>query len=772
MTRAPSFFSTALVCLGLLRADTGVIIPTGKNAPDDSMLSVESMDVHILIDNGHAIVSLKEVFRNKTLRVLEGTYSLALPESAAVSDFAVWDDLTRIPGVILERKRAEELYRNIRNQALDPGLLESGEVSESNAPGEARHSSEFTVQIIPIPAFGYKRIEAEYRQNVPVTQLASDFIFPLKPTSGNATSIANLSVSVEIRSAQPLVSLENVSKVYPLKITAQTPQSISASFSQTNLNLSSDFEFKYSLSNEKLPKITAYRSASAAEPGYFEASALLQQAKTTGEPDQPARTVLVLMDTSLSMQWEKLERSFQALEAILRSLRPQDSFNVLVFNSEVSRFLPAPQTATTDRIAKALDFVRATKLCGGTNLDAAFKAAFAQSGPNSYIVLLSDGDMTEGTIAPARFAASFDQSWRSIAENRRPHIYAFAIGDDANVRFLRRLAQHSGVFAQVNSSEPLEFKLANFVHDVGLAPLNPVTLTIDPRANTTLVYKWPGETFPGARAAWVGEYTKPGVTQFTVTSRSGAAAETETARADLPVTATDHPYLPASWARARVDALLEKIDREGEDKATIDEIIRLSRKYHFVTPYTSFLAAPRALLRPRLIRPGDPVLRVRTDPAIVSVIALFPFGLTKPLRYLHQEDIWQTRFVAPDDLADGAYIVRLILRDREDHVFREQKTFVISSHPPIVRIHLDSPRVRAGGRLALRVEASQTTRSITAQLYGAEPLFLHWTEADKANTGILAVPSTLPPGRYSIHVTAEDIAHNVSHQEVPLEVLP
>ena len=37
----------------------------------------------------------------------------------------------------------------------------------------------------------------------------------------------------------------------------------------------------------------------------------------------------------------------------------------------------------------------------------------------------------------------------------------------------------------------------------------------------------------------------------------------------------------------------------------------LSRKYKFVTPYTSFLAAPRSLLRPRLIRPGDPVLRVR-----------------------------------------------------------------------------------------------------------------------------------------------------------------
>lgn len=712
MIRACILFCCAIACLGSLRADTGTIIPNGKSAPDDSMLSVESMDVHILIDNGHAIVSLKEVFCNKTPNILEGTYSLALPDSAAVSDFAVWEDLTRIPGVILERKRAEELYREIRNQAIDPGLLQSGEVSESNAPGEARHSTEFTVQIVPIPAFGYKRIEAEYRQDVPVTQLASDFVFPLKPSSRTATFIANLSLSIEIRSAQPLAAFENVSKAYPIKVTARTPRSITASFSQTNVNLESDLEFKYSLSNQKQPGITAYREGNTSEPGYFEASAFLQQPKAASAPAQAGRTVLVLMDTSLSMQWDKLERSFQALEATLRSLQPQDSFNVLVFNSEVSAFAPAPQTAVTDQIAKALDFVRASNLRGGTNLDAAFKAAFAQSAPNSYIVLLSDGDMTEGTIAPAHFERAFDRSWKAIAEDRRPHIYALGIGDDANARFLRRLTQHSGVFEQVNSSEPLEFKLASFVHEIGLAPLNPVTLAIAPQPNTALVYRLPGgENFPGTRASWVGEYTKPGSTLFTVASGAGAASETETVRADLPAIATSHPYLPATWARARVDALLEKIDREGEDKASIDEIIRLSRKYHFVTPYTSFLAAPRALLRPRLIRPGDPVFRVRTDPTICSVIALFPFGLAKPLRYLRQEDIWQTRFIAPDDLADGAYVVRLILRDQQGRVFREQKTFVISSHPPIVRVHLDSTRIRAGARLALRVQASQSTRT-------------------------------------------------------------
>ncbi len=723
--KLPLIASFLVSCVSLCLADTGVIVPAGTTGPDSSILSIESLDVHIVIDNGHASVSLKEVFRNHKPSNVEGVYSLALPGDAAVSDFAVWDDLTRIPGVILERKRAGELYNEIRNQSIDPGLLQSGEVTESNAPGEARRSTEFTVNIVPIPGYGYKRIEAEYRQTVPVKQLTSDFVFPLKTSA--AVAVEKLSISIEVRSAQPIARFENVSQSLPLKVTSQTREIVKASLAQESTTLANDLEIKYSLSNDKTPHVTTYRASEPSEPGYFETSAILAEPTATTEAAS-GRTVLVLFDTSLSMQWEKLERSFQSLEAILRALDPKDSFNVVAFNSEPVSFASSPQPATTDQIAKALDFVRATKLRGGTNLEAAFKTAFAQFTQETYVVLLSDGDMTEGLISPTRFASWIDAAWKAIPADRRPHIYALGIGDDANVRFLRRLTGHAGVFEQVNSTEPLDFKLGTFVHEIGLAPLSPVTLTISPQANASFVYRLAQDNFPGSRASWVGQYARPGSAQFTVLSGAGPAATTQSVHADLPALNTRHPYLPATWARARVNALLDKIDREGEDKASIDEIIRLSRKYHFVTPYTSFLAAPRALLRPRLIRPGDPVLRVRTDPSISSVIALFPFGLTKPLRYLKREDIWQTRFLAPEDLSDGSHVVRLILRDREGRVSLEQKTFIISSHPPVVRVHLDTTRVHTGDRLALRVQASQTTRTITAQLYGAQPLSLRWNE--------------------------------------------
>ena len=103
-------------------------------------------------------------------------------------------------------------------------------------------------------------------------------------------------------------------------------------------------------------------------------------------------------------------------------------------------------------------------------------------------------------------------------------------------------------------------------------------------------------------------------------------------------------------------------------------------------------------------------------------MALFPFGLVKPLRYLHGEDTWQTRFLVPTDLADGTYPVRLVMRDRSGQTYREVKTFVIASKSPTVQIKLPKTRYSRGETVDLKVLASQNTRTLVARLEGAVQL--------------------------------------------------
>ena len=767
-------------------ADTGVLIPRDKTQPDPSVLSLAEMEIDIRIDNGDARVWVRQIFLNHTAGVEEGNYIFALPSRTTVSDFAVWDGPVRIPAVILERKRAEEIYADLKAGAIDPGLLEQGERSVE----EARRSSDFTARIVPIQPYGTKRLEIEYHQTIPVENLKSQFVLPLHPDAYQAQATGKLHIHFELRSAQPVQNFSAQSKVFPLKLTAQDSHTIIGDYEGTNVTLSEDFAATWNIdpaSTNQLDVFT-YRNPKPdqpdpdeksparphIEPGYFEASAVIGTPPAAARVSDKPRNVVILFDISLSMQWDKLERSYDAMTRVLNALTPQDHFNLILFNTQALSFSPSPVSADKVTIGKAVEYVRASHLRGGTNLQHALDAGLAQcTMPDSTLILLSDGGADYGLIQSGKLSAWYASRWNSLPAAHRPRTDVFAIGDDANLPLLRMLARDRGVFESVLSTEPIDYKLDAFVSKIGRSPVSEMRLSQAPSDAFEFVYSLNGSVFPGSMAAWVGQYEKP---RQNVSMSLHGLGDTQPfefqAKVNLPGKSLEHTELPRLWAQARVQALLEQIERDGETQAAVDEIIRLARKYKFVTPYTSFLAVPRALLRPRVIRPGDPVLRVKTDPSIISVIALFPFGLTKPLRYLSDEDVWQTRFLAPSDMRDGAYSVRLILRDKAGQTYRESKTFVIASTPPTVRIHLDNRRFRAGDTIPLRVSASQSTRTLSARLEGLVPVSLQWSSSAAASTGNLAIPPDMPAGSYTLTVTAEDIAHNLGTEEVRIEVVP
>lgn len=787
--------ATLLWLPALALADSGILIPRDKAQPDPAILSLEEMEITIRIDNGDARVFVRQIFANHTGRIEEGNYIFALPSRATVSDFAVWDGPTRIPAVVLERKRAEEIYTQLKQQAIDPGLLQMGE----RGAEEAKRTSVFSARIVPIQPYGTKRLEIEYHEAIPVENLKSYFAVPLRPDAYQAQRARHLRINFEFHSAHATSNFQARAKIFPLEFEGKGPHLVKGHFEGENVNLAEDFVATYDLDGAGADtlEVLTYRNPvsgqpspaetapvrSTHEPGFFEAEALLGYGKNPApEASGPAaggapRILVILFDTSLSMQWEKLERSYQALETLLRTLRPADRFNLLLFNTQTQPFQPSPVAADPANVQHALDFVRSSRLRGGTDLQQALSAGLKQcssaSGGNVYLVLLSDGGATRGMIQNGKLAKWYSASWTHLPQTQRPRNYIFGVGDDANLPLLRSLSRQDGLLEHVLSTEPMDFKLNSFLSKIGRSPIAQLQLAVAPQSAVDLVYPLQDSAFAGSLASWVGRYQEAHENvAFTVHGvRDGTPVEM-TSKTSLPREAFDHLQLPRLWARARVDALLAKIERDGEDQATIDEIIRLARQYKFVTPYTSFLAVPRALLRPRVIRPGDPVLRVKTDESIISVIALLPFGLTQKLRYLVGEDVWQTRFLVPVDMQDGTYTARLVLRDRMGHTYRESKTFVIASHPPVVRINLDRKRFQRGQLVNLKVNASESTRTLFAKLEGAPAVALRWDPQAGANTGRLFVPEQMVPGTYKLTVTAEDIAHNIGTQEVQIEVLP
>ena len=789
-----------LVCglLGLAATvwgDAGVLIPSSdSDKPDPAKLSLDDMQVSILVDNQNANVSLRQIFASHVGAVLEGQYLFAINPDALISDFAVWEGPVRIPGVILERKRAEEVYNALRLQSIDPGLLQQAEQGEE---GGSRVSF-FSARVTPIPAYGTKRLELAYTERLPLERLQSYFYFPLKPRQFQNQAAGRLHVDLTLRHALPMVNFKQTGAAYSLVIDSQTANEIRAHYEGSNVSFSEDFAFTYELKSPSSLSLLFYRSrddrylkaglpvtaferprqaGADPEPGYFQASALFNTEGSTSTSKRAHSEFILLFDTSLSIRWDKLERQFEALEKVLYHLQPDDRFQLLLFNSKVASFRPAAVFAARENVVAALEFVKRSFLLAGTDLKQALQMAFDQFQPQAGFtgraVLLSDGNPTLGVLETKKLTQWFT-AVNTSASGPKLKFYAYGIGNDCNKVLLRSLAESTrGLFEFVGETEATEFKLNNFVNHLTVDPLIEPQLQISSIQNFIDVYRSPADSvFDQGLAHWVGKYRQPmrSVT-FTAAARQNSRPVELKRSVDLPAESLEHLFIPRNWAKARVDFLLRKIELEGEDAASISEIIGLSKKYKFVTPYTSFLAAPRSLLRPRLIKPGDPVLRVHTDSDIRSITAIFPFGLTKPLRYLPAEQVWQTRFLAPKEMVDGVYHCRLILHDRGGRAYEEKKSFVIDSRAPSIRASVDRSTYHPGDTVQVRIQSDADTRLIRLRVANLEPTEARWDDQGKSNVGRVVLPTDMATGNHTLEVLAEDFAHNVSSRQVMIAVV-
>jgi len=768
-------------------AQSGVVLPGDEARPDPTRIALDDMRVDIRIDQQFARVRIVQIYANRTNQPLEGKYIFRLPTSGAIADFAVWDGDVRIPGVMLELPRAQEVYAELKRQAIDPGLV----TQEDEAGG----ATAFTVRLVPIPAYGTKRVELEYVEAVPVAGLRSFFSLPFKPSQYGQQAVGSLSIRVDITSGFPLVGFRQRDTAYPLQVTPMGVNRVVAEYQGAGVALTQDLAFDYGLDVSRTSaSLIAYRSPEPLlaydlrdpnrtkpdEDGYFEVSALFnergQPVSDFGRTPAPPRSVVVMLDTSLSMNFEKLDRAYEACSLFLKSLRPEDRFNLVLFNDDVQAFSETPQTGTAENTARALDFIRRSYLSGGTDFAKALQRGLALAkvlpGDERTLILITDGNPTLTTTRGNRLIRDFAEA---NAKGGAPvRVFAFGVGADANREFLSELARVSrGVSEFGRETDDLTFRLDAFFARVGQRPVEGLKLRLSDPDNAYAVYPAEETTgYDGSRVSFIGRYRRPvAQVECTVSGTQAGRSVTATATGALPERDATHSHLPRLWAQERISALLRRMALDGEDEALIAEVIALSKKYNIVTPYTAFLAAPRALLRPRVIKPGDPVLRVRTDASIRSVVAVFPFGLVKPLTYLASEDVWETRFLAPKTMQDGRYRCRLVLTDAHGQVFQEEKGFTIDSRPPQLQVTTKPTPARAGEDIEVLVAADADTRRIAARLAGGLPVPVRWDAQRKTNVGVLRLPPGLPAGRYVLLVTAEDFAHNVASREVPLDVL-
>jgi Ca-activated chloride channel family protein len=468
------------------------------------------------------------------------------------------------------------------------------------------------------------------------------------------------------------------------------------------------------------------------------------------------------------MYGDKIIRAVEATDYFLHSLNEADEFNLILFNDETIPFAEKPVSATTENIENALQFIKNEALGGGTNLKKTFQTAINQtklfSNGERNIVLISDANPTLATIKTEAISKLFT--------NENAKLFAFAIGTDANELLLKNLCEKTkGYFVQARETDDISLQLKMFFQKVGSPSIENLRFNSNDSGNFYNIYATDSNSFSGSSFGFVGRYKQPKQVQINVSGDFGTENLQISKDVSLPEFDDSHGYLPRLWAKARVSALLQAMNRDGEREDYISEIIRLSQKYKFVTPYTAFIAAPRALLRPRLIQPGDPVIRLKTDSSITQVFAVLPFGETLPMKFLADEGVWEVRFLAPATMSDGTYFCRLLMTDKDGNGYQEEKSFVVDAHAPKPKISLEKKKYHAGEEILLKVSSDKDTSKLMAKFYGTKPTQLFWSDQDRMNVGKFKIPDDLTAGKYILTVTAEDFAHNLSTTEIEVEIL-
>jgi Ca-activated chloride channel family protein len=100
------------------------------------------------------------------------------------------------------------------------------------------------------------------------------------------------------------------------------------------------------------------------------------------------------------------------------------------------------------------------------------------------------------------------------------------------------------------------------------------------------------DVFAGNEIIVFGRFVNEGEVTARLLGTRGATEVNHTFTAEFSPHEGQYPFIAKLWAGRRIGHLLDAMRTSGETAEVKDEIVRLSKRYGIMTPYTSFLAAP------------------------------------------------------------------------------------------------------------------------------------------------------------------------------------
>jgi len=531
-------------------------------------LHLDSESIKVDITDQVAKTYIVQTFKNDTDRNLAGTYLFPLPDDTTFSSFSLHIDGKPVEGKILEAAEARQQYETIVRQMVDPGLLEYADHKTVRA------------RIFPIPAHGTKKVELEYTQLLKAENGLLKYSFPLK-SKGGETPVEEVKIDMKLQSKQGLRTIW--SPTHLINSTRSADSQAKVSFLGKGIVPDKDFLLYYSVS-DKAMAANVLTHKTAGEDGYF----LLTLSPPMKSEQVIAKDLVLVADTSGSMQGEKLEQLKKALKYVVNALNPADRFSIVQFNTDAEAFKSGLMQATPENKKQALAFIDDLDARGGTNIGDALAMGTTMLNQTTerpgFLVMMTDGEPTVGDTDVATLL-------KKVKSKRDIRVFDFGVGNDLDTRLLNRLAEENHGTAQyVSPDENIETALSNFYQKIKSPMLSDVSITYEGVQVKDTYPRAVKDIFQGSQVLLLGKYKGGGNAKVNITGKVNGVPKSFSFPLAFASQEVAHTYLPRLWAMRRIGYLTEVAKANGDNREVVDEIVALSKKHGIISAYTSFLA--------------------------------------------------------------------------------------------------------------------------------------------------------------------------------------
>ena len=533
--------------------------------PSLSVAHLDRFNAQLEVTDGLLVSRYRLELSNSSAGLAEGRLIVPVPPGSSVTDLLLSGGPEALEGRLMGATEAVQLYDDIVARLIDPALLRS------------LGDDLYEVRAFPVPA-GEERA-VSFTVTSPLVALDEQVLAEI-PWARMSPRPAAAAVTIDID--VPWEARSILAPGLNLDVDRHGDGELTASWvSGDNWNPAASFR-AYVAGGEGLVTTRALTYRETGDDGFF----ALLFAPALEVDEAVARDIVLVLDTSGSMEGEKVEQARDAAAYVLNRLGADDRFAVVSFARRVNVYGNGLTDASEAN--DALGFVRNLHASGGTNIAGALETAFEllPGDRSATVIFLTDGLPTVGVQDAAAIL--------ELAQSEAPHraqLFAFGVGYDVDTVLLDSLAtRFVGTSHYVTPDERIDTEVGRLYERISTPVLTDLRIEIDGGQVTAIAPHELGGLFAGQQALLTGRYSNPGSMLVTVAGNSSAGPERFEYEVTLPVRSTAEPAVGQVWAQRRVADLLTEARIEGPRDSLIEEIVELATQFGIVTPYTSYLA--------------------------------------------------------------------------------------------------------------------------------------------------------------------------------------